>query len=67
MHPNKLRKIIETLDCFKTESEIGVYKKTITKWAKIARYFSSVWYFNLFFTVEFMVVLPLFFMHKTGR
>lgn len=68
INSKKLKTILDNLDNFQMESEIGVYKTaTLKNWIKITKYFSYVWYFNLFLTVEFMVILPLLFMKTTGR
>lgn len=63
----KIKLIAENGEMFKTESEKGVYKTTIKKWIMKTNIFCYLWYFNLFFTVEFMAFLPLFFMSKTER
>nr|XP_022911559.1 putative odorant receptor 85e [Onthophagus taurus] len=64
---NKLERVVKTINKFKHKTTTGFEEKNLNNCVKITKMFVVLWSFSVFFTGQFMALLPLFEIHKVGR
>ncbi|XP_071057154.1 putative odorant receptor 85e [Onthophagus taurus] len=65
---DNLKNLVKLInDNFKRTTNTGFSEKTITFYDKLNRNIVLIWSIAVFFTGQFMALLPIFFISKTGR